>query len=131
MAAFVVLAASDRINVPGTGERLNIFPGSATPTVFPAGKPFWIGYGFIRHSADLGKHGVGLDDETRFELDVDQEPTVLSTDVTFDDGEPVSRFSVANFGSGLPVGWHRFQGRWYDRRVLVLTSDKSVEFVER
>ena len=53
------------------------------------------------------------------------------TDLKIDGGLTVSKLSVANFGSGLPAGWHRIAGRWYDAGTLVLTSDRSIEFVER
>ena len=38
---------------------------------------------------------------------------------------------VAEFPAGLPVGWHDFAGRWYDRGRLILSSRASIEFVER
>ena len=41
------------------------------------------------------------------------------------------KFAVADFPEGLLAGWHRFAGRWYDGGVLALTSDRSIEFVER
>ena len=47
MAAFVVMPWSDVEGMPHTGTRLSIFPGAATPSVFAAGEPFWIGYGFV------------------------------------------------------------------------------------
>ena len=45
MAAFVVVPLGS--DLPVTGTQLNIFPGSATPSVFSAEEPFWIGYGFV------------------------------------------------------------------------------------
>ena len=132
MAAFVVVAPSDPAGIPLTGMRLNIFPGSATPAVFPADAPFWIGYGFVRDPGDPGGESLGaLDEETRFELEVDGESVPVATDLKIEGGRTVSKLSVANFGSGLPAGWHRFEGRWYDGGTLVLTSDRSIQFVER
>jgi hypothetical protein len=132
MAAFVV-AQSSKSGAPRDGERLSIFPGSATPSIFPAGEPFWIGYGFVPEPGDAdGRRAEMLDRETRFELEVDGCPITLLTDVKTDSREtPLSKHSVATFDSGLPAGWHRFSGRWYDAGVLVLTTEKSVQFVER
>lgn len=132
MAAFVVVAPSDPTRVPRTGMRLNIFPGSATPAVFQADAPFWIGYGFVRDPGKPEEESLGsLDEETRFELEVDGQPVAVVTDLQIDGGRTVSKLSVASFGSGLPPGWHRIAGRWYDAGVLVLTSDRSIQFVER
>jgi hypothetical protein len=132
MAAFVVVGPPHANGLPRTGMRLSIFPGSASPSVFPAREPFWIGYGFIpepHKGAD--ERSEALDRGTRFELEVDGKPVSLITDVKLDDGRlPLSKHSVANFGSGLPAGWHRFSGRWYDAGRLVLTSDRSIQFVE-
>ena len=129
MAAFVVVAPPARNSVPRTGVRLGIFPGSATPAVFPANAPFWIGYGFVPEPTDAEQRA--LDAETRFELEVDGQPVSLATDVRVDCGHVVSKQCIANFAAGLPAGWHRFAGRWYDGGALVLTSDTSVQFVER
>ena len=117
MAAFVVLPP--RRDLPVSGTQLNIFPGSATPSVFPAGEPFWIGYGFVAEAGSSER----FERDARFELEVDGEPVVLLTDLEMDD-------AIANFESGLPAGWHRFAGRWYSRGQLALTSDRSVQFVE-
>ena len=131
MSAFVV-SSSDSNGIPHTGTSLSIFPGSATPAVFPAHVPFWIGYGFVPEpGASRAEPGVALDSDTRFELELDGEPVQLVTDVRTDDGRPVSKHCIANFGSGLPAGWHRFAGRWYDGGRLVLTTERSIEFVER
>lgn len=133
MAAFVVVAPPSAGGPPRIGERLSIFPGSATPSVFRAGVPFWIGYGFVPEPGDLdGDQTDLLDRETRFELEVDDKPVALHTDMRTDrGGAPSSVHSVANFGSGLPVGWHRFSGRWYVAGKLVLSTDRSIEFTER
>jgi len=132
MAAFVVVAPQSGGSPPRIGDRLSIFPGSATPSVFRAGEPFWIGYGFVPEPGDLGRdQSASLDRETRFELEVDGYPISLLTEVKTDSrGTPLSKDAIANFGSGLPAGWHRFFGRWYDGGTLVLTSDTSIEFVE-
>ena len=131
MAAFVVLSPLATGIGPRTGTRLNIFPGSATPAVLPAGAAFWIGYGFVPEP-DEGEPEPewALDRETRFELEVDGEAVALVTDLRIEDGRTVSKLSVADFRSGLPLGWHRFSGRWYEAGALVLTSDRSIEFVE-
>jgi hypothetical protein len=132
MAAFVVLSPQATGTGPRTGTRLNIFPGSATPAVLPARAPFWIGYGFVPEPEEAEEEREwALDRETRFELDVDGEPVPLVTDLRIDDGRTVSKLSVADFRAGLPLGWHRFSGRWYEAGALVLTSDRSIEFVER
>jgi hypothetical protein len=131
MAAFVVSSPA-LAGIPPTARRLSIFPGAAIPAVFPAGTPFWVGYGFVPEPSGSAKESqVTLDDATRFELTVDGEPVPLHTDVTRGDGHPVSKHSIASFDSGLPAGWHRFEGRWYDSGTLVLTSDRSIQFVER
>jgi hypothetical protein len=111
--------------------RLNLFPGSATPAVFAAGTAFWIGYGFVPESREADAEDPGVDPETRFELEVDGEPVALVSDVKIEGGRTVWKVSAASFPSGLPAGWHRFAGRWYDAGQLVLTSDKTIEFVER
>ena len=135
MAAFVVLSPLATGIGPRTGTRLNIFPGSATPAVLPAGAPFWIGYGFVPEPDEADAEAEAeakwaLDRETRFELEVDGEAVALVTDLRIEDGRTVSKLSVADFRSGLPLGWHRFSGRWYEAGALVLTSDRSIEFVE-
>jgi hypothetical protein len=101
--------------------------------VLPAGAPFWIGYGFVPEPDDEDEAEAewALDRETRFELEVDGEAVSLVTDLRIEDGRTVSKLSVADFRSGLPLGWHRFSGRWYEAGGLVLTSDRSIEFVER
>ena len=132
MAAFVVLPAAAAGDLQRPGDRLNIFPGSATPAVLAAGAPFWIGYGFVPEpsEADLEAQWA-RDEETRFELLLDGNRVSLDTDVTIENGRTVSKLSIAGFPGGLPVGWHRFSGRWYEAGALVLTSERSVEFVER
>ena len=127
MAALVVTVSPAN----GMGEkegRIGIFPGGATPTMYPADTPFWVGYGFAADS--MG--GADLDDEsTRFELDVDGEPVSMLTDVHTDAGLPVRKTNIAEFPAGLSVGWHDFNGRWYDSGRLILSSRTSIQFVER
>jgi hypothetical protein len=129
MAAFVVLA-QPAFGLPQTGMRLEIFPGSATPTVFPAGAPFWVGYGFVPDSGGSDRGVAELHANTRFELEVDGEHVLVEDEVVVDGGRAVSKRCVAHFESGLPAGWHRLAGRWFDAGALVLTSDASIEFVE-
>ena len=132
MAAFVVLPAPAKEETSRPGARLNIFPGSATPAVMTSGAPFWIGYGFVPEPGDAGpEDGWARDEETRFELLVDGHGVSLETDLTVEEGKTVSKLSVAAFPGGLPAGWHRFSGRWYEAGSLVLTSERSIEFVER
>ena len=126
MAAFVV-GLPPQENVAYPGRRVSIFPGSATPAVVAARASFWIGYGFVPDAGRPEPLGPG----TRFELDVDEKPVEMATDVRSENGRPVSKMFVATFESGLDVGWHRFVGRWYDAGTLTLTSDRSIEFVER
>jgi hypothetical protein len=128
MAAFVVVAPTVSSGAPKSGLRLNIFPGSATPSVFAADARFWIGYGFVPEAAD-GEST--LNPSTGFELLVDGKAVPLQTDLEIKDGRTVRKFTVADFPHGLPAGWHLFAGRWYDAGVLALTSDRSIEFVER
>ena len=109
------------------GTRLDIFPGSSTPTVFAAGAPFWIGYGFVQARDD---GGGSLGDGTRFELGVDGARMTTRTDAELDGERTVGKLTVASFEAGLPAGWHRFAGRWYVEDRLTLTSDVSIEFVE-
>jgi hypothetical protein len=129
LAAFVVVAPPGPSGAGRPGARLNIFPGSATPAVFSAGAPFWIGYGFVPE--DGAERGAAVHPDTGFELLVDGEPVALSSDVERDGERVVRKFSVVDFPAGLPAGWHRFAGRWYDAGVLTLTSDRAIEFVER
>ena len=126
MAAFVVVTPPPAAGPPPGDKRLGMFPGSATPSVFPAGVPFWVGYGFVPDPDD-GELG----EDTRFELEVDGKPVTVAAEVVVEDGCAVSKRCLAHFDSGLPAGWHRLSGRWYDRGALVLTSDRSIEFVER
>jgi hypothetical protein len=128
MAAFVVVGPTGAASAARSGSRLNIFPGSATPSVFAAETPFWIGYGFVPETGD-GEPEMHPD--TRFELLVDGEVVPLDTDLEIAGGRTVLKFTVADFPHGLPAGWHRLAGRWYDRGALVLASDRSIEFVER
>ena len=132
MAAFVVLPAAAAGDLSRPGTRLNIFPGSATPALLTAGVPFWIGYGFVPEPSEADPEAQwARDEETRFELLLDGNRVSLDTDVTVENGRTLSKVSIAGFPSGLPVGWHRFSGRWYEAGALVLTSERSVEFVER
>jgi hypothetical protein len=128
MAAFVV-APIGPPSAPRSGARLNIFPGSATPTVFAAGAPFWIGYGFVPEPG--GGDRATIHPETGFELLVDGGTVPLHTELYSENGQEVRKFIVARFPHGLPAGWHVFAGRWHDAGSLVLTSDRSIEFVER
>jgi hypothetical protein len=131
MAAFVVVTQPEATGASRVGRRLGIFPGSATPTVFPADVPFWVGYGFVPDPAQPDREPSELDTDTRFELDVDGGPVAVEEEMVIERGQVVSKRCVAHFASGLPAGWHRFAGRWYDAGSLVLTSDRSIQFVER
>jgi hypothetical protein len=113
-----------------SGPGLSIFPGSASPAIFSASAPFWIGCGFVA-GPEGREAGVELDSQTRFELEVDDQPVAVTMAATAEDGRTISRTCVATFPAGLPAGWHRFSGRWYDGSRLVLTSVRSIEFVER
>jgi len=128
MAALVVVTVSPANEMSGEEGRIAIFPGGATPTMYPAETPFWVGYGF---AADPD-NGTGLDEATtRFELDVDGEPVSMLTDVHTDVGVSVRKTDIAEFPVGLPAGWHDFSGRWYDAGRLILSSRAAIEFVER
>ena len=128
-ALIVVTPPIEESSSSKPGERLNIFPGSASPTVFAARTPFWIGYGFTAGPVLGGERG-SLAEDTRFELSLDGEPVSLVAELVLEDGVPVSKLELAGFSDGLDVGWHRFVGRWYDEGALVLTSDQTVQFVE-
>ena len=54
MAALVV-AVSPASGMGRADARIGIFPGGATPSVFPAGTPFWIGYGFAPEREERGR----------------------------------------------------------------------------
>jgi hypothetical protein len=127
MAALVVTVSP--ANGMGDKEgRIGIFPGGATPTMHPANTPFWVGYGFAAEPSS----DATLDDvRTRFELDVDGEPVSMLTDVQTDSGLPIRKTNIAEFPTGLPVGWHDFAGRWYDGGRLILSSRAAIQFVER
>jgi hypothetical protein len=128
MAALVLVNVSP-VNGMSTEEgRITIFPGGATPAMYAAGTPFWVGYGF---AADLD-NGTALDETTtRFELDVDGAPVSMLTDLHSESGVPVRKTDIAEFPAGLPAGWHDFSGRWYDGGRLILSSRAAIEFVER
>ena len=128
MAALVVVTVSPSNSMSSREGRIGIFPGGATPTMYPADMPFWVGYGF---AADP-ENGAGLDEETtRFELDVDGVPASMLADVHSEGGRPVRKTDIAEFPSGLPAGWHDFSGRWYDGGRLILSSRATIQFVER
>jgi hypothetical protein len=126
MAALVVTVSPAN----GTSEkegRIGIFPGGATPTMYAADVPFWVGYGFAADPAST----TGLDDaETRFELDVDGVPVSMLTHLESESGVSVRKTDIAEFPSGLPAGWHDFKGRWYDGGRLILSSRAAIQFVE-
>ena len=109
---------------------VNIFPGSATPTIFRAREPFWLGSGFVADPVTLGNAPQPLPADTGFELELDGARIQLETEVISIGGRVVSRRSTVTFAEGLPPGWHRFTGRWYVDGNLVLSSDRSIEFVE-
>jgi hypothetical protein len=127
MAAFVV-APAGAASAARSDSRLNIFPGSATPSVFAADTPFWIGYGFV---PEAGDGDAAVHPDTGFELSVDGEPVLVREELeTGGGGRTVRKLALADFPRGLPAGWHAFAARWYDEGALVLTSDRAIEFVE-
>ena len=131
MAALVVVSVSQANGNGGAGARIGIFPGGATPAVYPADTAFWIGYGFAPELGDAAGTTQELGDETRFELDVDGTSVRMRTDMQMEGAAPLRKTDLADFPSGLPAGWHEFVGRWYDRGKLILSSRASIEFVER
>ena len=131
MAALVVVSVSRANGDGGADARIGIFPGGATPAIYPADTAFWIGYGF---APDLGDSTGGvqeLGEETRFELDVDRKSMAMWTEVQMEGAAPLRKTDLAEFPEGLPVGWHELVGRWYDSGKLILSSRASIQFVER
>lgn len=124
MAALVVTVS------PANGmgdQRIGIFPGGATTTMYPAETPFWVGYGFAAESTSDAK----IDEaSTRFELDVDGDSVSMLTDVHAEGGLPVRKTNIAEFPAGLPAGWHDFTGRWYDGGRLILSNRATIQFVD-
>jgi len=45
-------------------------------------------------------------------------------------GHVSGKLEIASFPDGLGAGWRRFVGRRCDEGALVLTSDKTIQFVE-
>ena len=131
MAALVVVSVSRANGTGSASTRISIFPGGATPAVYPADTAFWIGYGFAPELGDTGEATQELGDETRFELDVDGTSMEMRTDVRMERAAPMRKTDLADFPSGLPAGWHEFVGRWYDGGKLILSSRASIQFVER
>jgi hypothetical protein len=131
MAALVVVSVSRANGNGGASARIGIFPGGATPSVYPADTAFWIGYGFAPELRDSAGAIQELGDETRFELDVDSTPIDMRTDVQMDGAAPLRKTDLAEFPAGLAAGWHDFVGRWYDGGKLILSSRASIQFVER
>ena len=128
MAALVVVTVSPPNGMSSGEGRIGIFPGGATPTMYAADTPFWVGYGF---AADP-ENDTGMDESTtRFELDVDGAPVSMLTDVRAESGLPVRKTDIAEFPAGLLAGWHDFSGRWYDGGRLILSSRAAIEFVAR
>lgn len=128
MAALVVVSVSPARDMSEKEGRVQIFPGGATSTMYPADEPFWIGYGF---ATDPENDGSLDGDATRFELDVDGTPVSMLTDLQTESGLPARKTDIAEFRSGLPAGWHDFTGRWYDAGRLILSSRSAIQFVER
>jgi hypothetical protein len=126
--AALVVTVSPANGLSDKEGRIGIFPGGATPTMYPANTPFWVGYGF---AADPGSDSGLEDPSTRFELDVDGEPVSMLTDVHTDAGVPVRKTNIAEFTAGLPTGWHEFSRRWYDGGRLILSTRAAIQFVER
>jgi len=131
MAALVVVSVSRANGNGGASTRIGIFPGGATPSIYPAETAFWIGYGFAPELRDSAGAIQELGDETRFELDVDSTPIDMRTDVQMDGAAPLRKTDLAEFPAGLTAGWHDFVGRWYDGGKLILSSRASIQFVER
>jgi hypothetical protein len=131
MAAFVLVPPGPVNGHARPGERLNLFPGSATPAVFTAGEPFWIGYGFVAEPRSPSPEAEAFDDRTRFELAVDGQVVPMLSDVHEEGGVAIRRVDVAEFPEGLPAGWHDFSGRWYEQDRLILSSRTAIQFVER
>lgn len=129
MAALVV-TVSPANGLGRADARIGIFPGGATPSVFPAGTPFWIGYGFAPEQDDeVGMRGE-LGPGTRFELEVDGSRVAMLSDLRKRGSSSVRKTDIAEFPTGLPVGWHDFVGRWYEGGRLILSSRAAIEFVE-
>jgi hypothetical protein len=128
MAALVVVNVSKVSGDKVASARLDIFPGGATPSVFPADTPFWVAYGF---APDSGAPTGSVAEGTRFELDVEGAHVDLESELEEEAGVVTGRTDRAGFPSGLPAGWHTFHGRWYDAGKLLLSNRVSVEFVER
>lgn len=131
MAALVVVSVPQANGAGGAGAQIGIFPGGATPAVYPAETAFWIGYGFASESAASADAPPELGDHTRFELDVDGLSVEMRTDLELEGAAPLRKTDLAEFPEGLPAGWHEFAGRWYDGGKLILSSRASIEFVER
>lgn len=131
MAALVVVSVSQASGTGCAGARIGIFPGGATPAVYPADTAFWIGYGFASELGSSADAGPELGDGTRFELDVDGLSVEMCTDLELKGAAPLRKTDLAEFPEGLRAGWHEFAGRWYDGGKLILSSRASIEFVER
>jgi len=125
----VVLDLATPADETAADVRLDVFPGSATPAVFPAASSFWIGYGF---APDPGApSGETLDEgASRFELEVDGEPVESRSELTYDGAALLRKTVRVDFPDGLPVGWHELSARWYDGGKLLLASKAAIEFVE-
>lgn len=131
MAAFVLVPPEPVNGHRRPGERLNLFPGSATPAVFTASEPFWIGYGFMAEPAAPSSGAELFDERTRFELRVDGHAIAMTSEVREEGGIQLRKIDAAEFPAGLPAGWHDFSGHWYEQDRLILSSRTSIQFVER
>lgn len=129
MTALVLVNVS-REGHEDPGARLDIFPGGTTPAVYPADTSFWIGYGFAADREE-SSDDPGLDEATRFELDVDGLGVEMQIDLRLAGDIAVRKTDYAHFPEGLTAGWHDFIGRWYDRGKLILSHRAAIEFVER
>lgn len=130
MAALVVVSVPRTNGHGSAARRIGIFPGGATPAIYPADTAFWIGYSFAPDVGDTAGSTQELGEKTRFELDVDGSRVEMRTDLATEGAAP-RKTDLADFPSGLSAGWHDFVGRWYDEGKLILSSRASIEFVDR
>ena len=130
MAALVVVTVSPANGMGEKEGRIGIFPGGATPTMYPAEHAV-LGGLRLRGRPGERRAGARRGDARGSSSTWTESPSRCSPTCTRTPASRCGRPNIAEFPAGLPVGWHDFAGRWYDGGRLILSSRAAIQFVER